>query len=175
MWNAWKLYLETKGCKSSCETVQFIIHIGLCVCGRRQCLLEESDEYFSSTAAAIPPCTGSWPVLLSSFWMWWVRSSTSLSWGCFGILLQVSAWDLGRKAKGKEEVEDKSHGNSAGSENHWGNQMSQRAVGLEVATLTEMRNFFISRVYVAFLALTVLYLVKDFQSPLFMLWSLVFW
>lgn len=107
--------------------------------------------------------------------MWWVRSSTSLSWGCFRILLQVSAWDIGRKAEGKEEAEDKSHGNSAGSENQWGNKMSQRAVGLEVATLTEMTNFFISRVYIAFLALTVLYLAKDFQSPLFMLWSLVFW
>lgn len=60
-------------------------------CGKKQCLLEQSDEYFScSTAAAVPPCGGNCPVVFSSSLMSLISYGTFLSWSCFGILSQVS-------------------------------------------------------------------------------------
>lgn len=60
------------------------------VCGQKQCLVEQGDEYFSlcPTMAPVPLCIGNCPALFySSFWVWWGVCGISMSWGCFGVLL----------------------------------------------------------------------------------------
>lgn len=60
-------------------------------CGKKQCSLEQSDEFFScSTAAAVPPCGGSCSVVFSSSLMSLISYGIFLSWSCFGVLPQVS-------------------------------------------------------------------------------------